>query len=714
MSFDERGHKPAESLYFVFGCTESEKKLAGTFPTVESFLGETGSWAEPAAVRENHSPKILSAAACQGKEAMGALRFHEGHLKPGQTKDYLLVMGIAKTTDEAETNFQQFNSRVQFDVAWENNKEFWTKKARAIQLTTGDKMFNSWFSWVTLQPVFRRIFGCSFLPDFDYGKGGKGWRDIWQDLLSLILIEPGTIRETLLNNFAGVRLDGSNATIIGEAPGEFIADRNAITRVWMDHGVWPFLTTLLYLNQTGDYDLLWERVPYFRDPQLSRTFKKDRDWTEAYGRQWKSRDGKVYYGTIIEHILVQQLVPFFNVGEHNLLRLESADWNDGLDMAFARGESVAFSSLYAGNLLSLADLLDTLRCQKGINSIRLARELGVLLDSLGNEPCDYAQAEVKRRRLFERYFPEVEPELSGEQIDVDVLALTQDLRNKGHWLFDHIRRQERVVVRRDNREYDWFNGYYDNTGLQVEGEHAKVVRMTLTGQVFPLMSGLVSRGEVPALIASVERFLRDSKMGGYRLNTDFGLRHYLDLGRAFGFAYGTKENGAFFSHMNVMYAYSLYKQNFVREGYEVLRSIYRMSVHSQRSKIYPGIPEYFDAEGRGMYCYLTGSASWFLLTQLTQAFGVRGEGGDLVLEPKLVKEQFNRKGGVEVSCTFAGKGLRVLYHNPRRLDFGEYQVKDISLNGQPCNEEIKAPGSVRIPRSKLCSSGENQLTVLLG
>lgn len=84
------------------------------------------------------------------------------------------------------------------------------------------------------------------------------------------------------------------------------------------------------------------------------------------------------------------------------------------------------------------------------------------------------------------------------------------------------------------------------------------------------------------------------------------------------------------------------------------------------------------------------------------------------MEPKLVKEQFNRKGGVEVSCTFAGKGLRVLYHNPRRLDFGEYQVKDISLNGQPCNEEIKAPGSVRIPRSKLCSSGENQLTVLLG
>ncbi len=56
----------------------------------------------------------------------------------------------------------------------------------------------------------------------------------------------------LLNNFAGIRVDGSNATIIGSKPGEFIADRNKIPRVWMDHGVWPFLTTQLYIDQTGD------------------------------------------------------------------------------------------------------------------------------------------------------------------------------------------------------------------------------------------------------------------------------------------------------------------------------------------------------------------------------------------------------------------------------------------------------------------------------
>ena len=44
----------------------------------------------------------------------------------------------------------------------------------------------------------------------------------------------------LLGNFGGVRMDGTNATIIGSGKEagavQFIADRNNIARVWMDHG----------------------------------------------------------------------------------------------------------------------------------------------------------------------------------------------------------------------------------------------------------------------------------------------------------------------------------------------------------------------------------------------------------------------------------------------------------------------------------------------
>jgi cellobiose phosphorylase len=215
------------------------------------------------------------------------------------------------------------------------------------------------------------------------------------------------------------------------------------------------------------------------------------------------------------------------------------------------------------------------------------------------------------------------------------------------------------------------------------------------------MSGLACDEEVEGIINSVDKFLKDKELGGYRLNTDFGVDQYLDLGRAFSFAYGTKENGSFFSHMNVMYAAGLYQRGFARAGYLVLQSIYRMAFNTKRSKIYPGIPEYFDGEGRGMYHYLTGSASWLVLTQLTQVFGVRGSRGNLMLCPQLVKEEFNTKGIASVSCQFAGKRLSVEYHNPLKLDAGQYAIKEILIDGKSSAFKLETKNRACIQRSAI-------------
>ncbi|MBI4310091.1 MAG: cellobiose phosphorylase [Candidatus Omnitrophica bacterium] len=686
MAFNEEGHKDMRRVYFVYGCDDQNAAPAGTFPTVDAFYGDGGGMDAPQAVLENRRPAHLAPEALHGKEAVGALRFKDQILSPGQSKSYMIAVGVAACATEAVRVFGHFAGMPQFDAAWEANKKFWADKIAAIAFKSGDEGFNAWMRWVVLQPVLRRIFGCSFLPDHDYGKGGKGWRDLWQDLLSLILIEPQTARAGLIDNCAGIRIDGSNATIIGAKP-EFIADRNAITRVWMDHGCWPFLTLLLYIHQSGDFDILLYKQVYFRDPQMSRTFEKDLAWVNAYGHKLLDKRGHVYEGTILEHLLVQHLTQFFNVGEHNIIRLESADWNDGLDMAFAKGESVAFTAFYGGNLLKIADMIEDLGKHKGTAKIRVAKELLALLDTLTDHPVNYDHAQEKQARLFGEYFTSVQPALSGEQVELDVADVAADLRKKGHWLFGHVRNHEKITVEDGGKVYQWFNGYYDNHARRVEGKNGNAVRMTLTGQVFAVMSGLACDDDIALVMDSVEHFLRDKKSGGYRLNTDFGERHYMELGRAFGFAYGTKENGSFFSHMNVMYAYALYSRGFIRKGFEVLSSIYTMANDGEKSKIYPGIPEYFDSEGRGMYHYLTGSASWMVLTQLTQVFGVRGHYGDLVLAPKLVKEQFGRDGIAGVTCQFAGHTITVEYRNPKRLDAGAYKIQNVLLNGKPVEFE---------------------------
>ncbi|HSV42989.1 MAG TPA: cellobiose phosphorylase [Candidatus Bathyarchaeia archaeon] len=709
MVFNERGHLQTETQFFCFGVEADGALPAGSFPTVESFLGDGGIWEWPTAVVENHDPAVLSSSELNGREVAGALRFAKTVLKSGQVNEYVLMVGLANSDKQAQEIFNAFNSGAKVEKAFQETSAFWSRKAGSITVRTADPSFDSWMRWVCVQPVLRRIFGCSFLPDHDYGKGGKGWRDLWQDLLSLILIEPDAVRDSLIQNFGGVRLDGTNATIIGTAPGEFIADRNSITRVWMDHGAWPVLTVLLYIEQTGDFNILFEEVGYFHDAQLSRSFKRDTGLTSDASTQQVTAKGKVYRGSVLEHMLIQTLTQFFNVGEHNMIRLESADWNDGLDMGFERGESVAFSSFYAGNMLLLAELLKILEAKKKTREIFMCQELRILLDSLSSERCDYDDPRAKQRLLFERYCPAVEPVLSGEKIRINISDLAADLTGKGQWLFNKIRSQERLDVRVGGETFRWFNGYYDNRGNRVEGLKDKAVRMTLTGQVFSIMSGLADERDIDQVIRSADAFLKDPVNGGHRLNTDFGPNDRL-LGRAFSFAYGTKENGSVFSHMAVMYGYALYKRGFVRQGFEVLNALYRMATRFDVSKIYPNIPEYFDSTGQGMYSYLTGSASWYVLTMLTQAFGVFGQNGDLVIFPKLVREQFDGQGRAQIKSIFAGRELLVVYENPNQLDFSEYMIDRVFSGGREVPVERLMGGGVCLKRAVI-QSGKATLTL---
>jgi cellobiose phosphorylase len=281
-------------------------------------------------------------------------------------------------------------------------------------------------------------------------------------------------------------------------------------------------------------------------------------------------------------------------------------------------------------------------------------------------------------------------------VRVATKQLAADLTEKANWLTEHIRKDEWV---KNSEGYGWFNGYYDNDSIRVEGDHSNGVWMTLTGQVFAMMGSVATDEQSLQQIRSANQYLYAPELRGYRLNTDFG-EVKLNMGRCFGYAFGHKENGAMFSHMAVMYAYALYERGFVQDGFRVLDGIYRQSVDFPTSRMYPGIPEYFNNQGRGMYPYLTGSASWYLLTLVTRVFGIFGILGDLALMPKLLLAQFDDEGIAGVTTLFAGRIIEVIYKNPMRLDYGDYTIGEITLNGKPVVSE-SISGRVIIPRATI-------------
>jgi cellobiose phosphorylase len=673
--FNEGGHGSSDVSYAVSGAGPEGEPPIGFFPVVEDFVGEGGHLDWPQAVTLNRDAEVKAGESFSGYEALGGLRFATVTLRPGETADYRIVMGIVRSGDHSSA--RAYLSENGFAAALNDTARYWREKLGHLAVHTSDPDFDRWLRWVTVQPILRRIYGCSFLPYHDYGRGGRGWRDLWQDYLSLQLIEVDDVRERLLSNFAGVRIDGSNATIIGHGLEEFIADRNRIARLWMDHGAWPWLTTRLYIDRSGDLAFLLEDQTYFRDMHLRRCQAHDDHWRPGDEPILRTRDANVYAGSVLEHLVIQNATSFFNVGSHNNLRLEDADWNDGMDMARRNGESVAFSSLYGGNLVGLSQLLYDLASRRGITKVHLAKECLVLLDTLRGG-IDYSSVTAKQA-ILARYLDSCTPVISGEKVAVPIDQLAADLRHKGDWILNHVRQREWI----GNEEgFGWFNGYYDDDGRRVEGDHDQGVRMTLPGQVFALMSGAATDEQAEQVVRSVNRYLWDGSVGGCRLNTDF-REVVLNLGRCFGFAFGHKENGAMFCHMAVMYAYALYSRGLVHQGHRILDTIYRHSVDFPRSRMLPGIPEYFNARGRGMYPYLTGSASWYVLTTLTMVFGVRGRLGDLSLHPRLVRSQFDDRAEASVETIFAGRKVKVVYHNPGRKDAGAYKIRGVNIAGNP-------------------------------
>lgn len=705
MSFDERGHRKNHTVYYVYGFSSLGQKPERFYPTVEKFIGEGGSYTHPRAVYESFNG-VPCGTSVAGKEAIGAFAFPEISLDPGQGIQYAILLGADTDRDEIRKIYEEYSSVEKIQAALDETIRYWAEKVN-VTFHTGNPDQDMFMKWVCFQPYLRRIYGCSFLPHHDYGRGGRGWRDLWQDCLSLLLMDPQNVGKMIENNYGGVRIDGTNATIIGNGEGNFIADRNNITRVWMDHALWPLITTQLYIDQTGDIDILNRKVPYFKDAQTERGRLRDQLWSSEQGNKQMTQADVIYKGSILEHLLIQQLSAFYEIGEHNIYRLRDADWNDALDMAPDRGESVAFTCAYAGNLRNLARMIRLLEAYSGQSETELLYEIQILL---GHDRALYDSI-PRKSEILHKYVKSCRHTISGQRFLISYASLASDLELKAEWLTEHIRNQEWICGQENE---GWFNSYYDNHGQAVERYSKKPgdVRMMLTGQVFAIMGQVASPQQIRQIVTSADRYLYRKDIGGYRLNTDFQELKF-DMGRMFGFAYGEKENGAVFSHMTVMFAYALYQRGFAREGWKALRTLADTALDFDTSHIYPGIPEYFRSDGRGMYHYLTGAASWFMLTMITQVFGVRGEAGNLLMEPKLTAEQFDETGTASVQLTFAGKEFTVTYINSEHKEYGNYITGSAT-----CNQEylkIDSPKYTMLSRETIIAlpSRNNHIVIHL-
>ncbi len=113
-----------------------------------------------------------------------------------------------------------------------------------------------------------------------------------------------------------------------------------------------------------------------------------------------------------------------------------------------------------------------------------------------------------------------------------------------------------------------------------------------------------------------------------------------------------------------------------------------------------------------MYNYLTGSASWLLLTVLTETFGVKGLVGDIVFQPKLVKEQFDRTGKASVKTSFANRKLNIIYQLKEVDQINCKTIESVNINGKQVLSDLDQ-SMVKLPRHLIEELAEEDLHTIL-
>ena len=77
---------------------------------------------------------------------------------------------------------------------------------------------------------------------------------------------------------------------------------------------------------------------------------------------------------------------------------------------------------------------------------------------------------------------------------------------------------------------------------------------------------------------------------------------------------------------------------------------------------------------------MTGSSSWFLMTLITEIYGVKGEMGMLKLEPKLSSNYFDENNQSVISTIFSTYKIMVVYQNFNKLSYDDYRITALKVN----------------------------------
>ncbi len=282
------------------------------------FLGPNGCLAAPAALARPELSGRVGAAL----DPCAALRV-SFELAPGAARTVVFRLGAGLSADAARELVRRWRGDDAARSALEEVRLAWQRRLGTLQVQTPDPELDTLANgWLVYQIIASRLWGRTA---FYQSSGAFGFRDQLQDVMALVHVEPGLVREHLL-------LAASRQFVEGDVQHWWHPPTGkGVRTLCSDDYLWLPLATCRYVEATGDSGVLDVECAFLEGTALPPGEASLYEEPKASGQS----------ASLYEHC-VRAIRHGLRYGQHGLPLMGSGDWNDGMNLVGAggKGESV--------------------------------------------------------------------------------------------------------------------------------------------------------------------------------------------------------------------------------------------------------------------------------------------------------------------------------------------------------------------------------------
>jgi N,N'-diacetylchitobiose phosphorylase len=235
-------------------------KITGYDTDREAFLGPYRTYANPLAVEKGKCSNSLA----YGDNPCGSLQF-EIQLEPGESKDFLVLVGIGKAGEEGKSIASEYADISKADEDIAQLVKYWHDRIKGITADTPDTLLNS---MVNMWSIYNCMmtFAWSRAASLIYTaseRDGLGYRDTVQDFLGPMHAITEEVKERMELMITGQVSTGGAMPVVrnlSHKPGSEKAPAEEEYR--SDDCMWLFNAVPAYVKETGDIAFYDKVLPY--------------------------------------------------------------------------------------------------------------------------------------------------------------------------------------------------------------------------------------------------------------------------------------------------------------------------------------------------------------------------------------------------------------------------------------------------------------------